>query len=146
MGIFTTPIPEFWLVIFPFLVNHATLQNYCKWTLFVQQNRYLARSVNLRSTTCNTWLSTHLTFWCWLDEALVGYYTHRQGHSQMYCLYKAHVNMNKWFEEIYNYKQVYFQYNKLQLWSYQNIIYNLPQCCIIEWKSNAIFPELTQEI
>jgi hypothetical protein len=109
LGIFTTPIPEFWLVTFPFHVNRATLQQYCKWTLFVQQKRYLKCRVNLCSITCNTLLSTHLTFWCWFDEDFVGqgafaggHYTfYPQGHSQMYCLYKAHVIMNKLFEDIY---------------------------------------------
>jgi len=72
MGIFTTPIPEFWLVTFPFHVNHATLQKYCKGTLFVQQKKYLECRVNLRCMTCNTLLSTYLTFWCWFDEDLVG--------------------------------------------------------------------------
>jgi hypothetical protein len=109
MGIFTTPIPEFWLVTFPFHVNRTTLQKSCKWILFVQQKWYLTCKVNPCFMTCNTWLSTHHSFWCWLDEDLVGqnafagghYTPYPQGHSQMYWLYEAHVNTNKWFEDIY---------------------------------------------
>lgn len=96
----------------PISCKPCHLARYCKGTLFVQQKRYLECRVNLHSMTCNTLLSTYLTFWCWFDEDLAGrgafagghYTIYPQGHSQMYCLYKEHVNMNKWFEDICIYK------------------------------------------
>jgi hypothetical protein len=72
MGIFTTPTPESYLVTFSFNVNRATLQKSCKSILFVQQKWYLTCRVNPHFMTCNTRLSTHHPFWCWLDEDLVG--------------------------------------------------------------------------
>jgi hypothetical protein len=55
-----------------FFKRHILLQ-YCKWTLFVQQNVCLACINHIPSVTPNTWLSKCLTCQCWSDDGHMGH-------------------------------------------------------------------------